>query len=264
MSSPPPPTKRKQIASDPSIERNAETMPTTTATTTTAAPASEPKTTAISSAELAFETCQCPIIPDVTPLPLSSSAPTPDCPTLPGQCIYHHRLSTREAESKIFDDLAPEMSELKKVLSTGLVRYMAAGLGGQMVRAEKEGSTRQATQEELKSAKDDLKKLIEERNDLVEALWNRFVGRWGGAVKRKDDGTMFVVDEGRRVKEEAETVAKEGDDGDGDGKGEAGEADPYVQRMMEVQARMDDLKASKESQEKKRAKAQKAAEEYAG
>lgn len=246
-----------------------------------------------------FESCLCPIYPFLTPLPLDSRTPDPSDPILPGQCIYHHRLSTREAESAIFVQLAPEIDELKEVLSSGMVKFKHSSGAGQVV-------LKKATSEELDEASTGLKTLIAEREGLVQGCWALFVGRWGGRVERRDDGTMFVVDAGKvleeEVEEEEEEVEAEDSEteeagavgkGEGDGKGKEGEegekgekgepkakpkgkskakakaktkaqldesvqddeADPYVKRMREVQARMDDLEVGAERKEEKRAKA---------
>lgn len=236
---------------------------------------------------LHFEECLCPITVTVTPLPLDSRIPTPSDPTLPGQCIYHQRLQTREAETAIFIQLAPEIDELKEVLHTGMVRFKRGGPGGQIV-------LKTATSEQLSEASDGLKALIAERERLVRELWARFVLRWGGRVDRRDDGTMFVVDEGRHLldleqeedqdqDQQAEGAAegdgnteattttgrrtkkttRDADDDDDDDSNKNNEADPYVRRMREVQARMDDLNVANQRKEAKRAKAAKKAEEYA-
>lgn len=127
---------------------------------------------------------------------------------------------------------------------------------------------KKATTEELGEAVGALRVLIQERERLVRECWGRFVERWGGRCERRDDGTMFVVDAGKVLEEE-----QKGDEGEEGGEGKAkarmeqqvedDEADPYVRRMREVQARMDDLKVMDERVKAKRAKAGKAAEEYA-
>ncbi len=126
------------------------------------------------------------------------------------------------------------------------------GQGGQVV-------LKKATHEELGEASAGLKALIAERERLVRELWGKFVGRWGGRVERRDDGTMFVVEEGRHVRD----LAQE-DWGEGEGKKkledqvEDDEADPYVRRMREVQARMEHLIVAEERKKAKWAKAGKA------
>jgi hypothetical protein len=202
-----------------------------------------------------FEDCGCLITLSTTRLPLHSREPTTDDPVLHGPCIYHHRTATRDEETAIFIQMAPEIDELKEVLSSGMVRFKRSGSGGQIV-------LRKATPEQIHEAQDSLRVLIAERERLVRELWGKFVVRWGGRVERRDDGTMFVVDAG--------TVEEEGSDEEGrrrkkevlneDVKDD--EADPYVKRMREVQARMDDLKVADERMKAKRAKAGKAAEEY--
>jgi hypothetical protein len=203
-----------------------------------------------------FEECHCSILTDTTPLPITTTLiPTPSDPVVSGQCIYHHRLSTRDAETAIFIQLAPEIDELKEVISSGMVKFKTA-IGGQVV-------LKKATTEQMSEAQDSLKVLIQERERLVKELWSKFVARWGGRVERRDDGTMFVVDRANQGDEA-------GEDSDGKGKTKAkmeeqvadDEADPYVKRMREVQARMDDLKVADERKQAKRARAGKAAEEY--
>lgn len=146
---------------------------------------------------------------------------------------------------------------------------------------------KKATSAELGEASEGLKALISDRERLVRELWGKFVGRWGGRVERRDDGTMFVVGEGRHVLDmeelEKEKEKEEGDGGEegleeaGEGKGkkkkkkkleeqvveEDDDKDPYVKRMREVQARMDDLEVAEERKKTKWAKAGKAADEYA-
>ncbi len=217
-----------------------------------------------------YEECLCPIStspPTITPLPLESRIPTPNDPSLPGLCIYHHRLSTRDAETDIFTQYAPEIDELKEVISSGMVRFQRGGPGhgGQVVRQK-------ATTEQMSEATDALKQLTSERDRLIRELWDKFVARWGGRVERRDDGTMFVVDEGRHVLDQQDDDDDEAE-GEGKGKGKEkeklkdqvqdDEADPYVRRMREVQARMDDLEVAEERKRAKRTMAGKKADEYA-
>lgn len=209
-----------------------------------------------------YEECLCPISttpPTLTPLPLESRIPTPADPTLPGPCIYHHRLSTRDAETAIFIQYAPEIDELKEVLSSGMVKFKRSGAshGGQVV-------VQKATSAQMSEASDALKQLISERDRLIRELWDKFVARWGGRVERRDDATMFVVDEGRHLLDR-----EGGDHHDAKVKDklhhqvEDDDADPYVKRMREVQARMDDLAVAEERKKAKRAAAGKRADEYA-
>lgn len=132
---------------------------------------------------------------------------------------------------------------------------------------------KKATSEQLSEAADALKVLIAERDRLIRELWDKFVGRWGGRVERRDDGTMFVVDEGRHVRDLEGEGEGDGGAGGEEGKGKAkmklqeqvedDDADPYVKRMRAVQARMDDLELAEQRKKEKRAKAGKAADEYA-
>ncbi|KAF7508582.1 hypothetical protein GJ744_009131 [Endocarpon pusillum] len=197
---------------------------------------------------------------------LESRIPTGDDPTSQGP-DYHHRLSTREAETAIFIQYAPEIEELKEVLSSGMVKFKRTGAshGGQVVVQQK------ATREQMSEASDALKLLITERDRLICELWDKFVARWGGRVERRDDATMFVVDEGRHLLDR-----QQGGGGGGEQHEHANndkmkmqeqvqddDADPYVKRMRQVQARMDDLAVAEERKKAKRASAGKRADEYA-
>ncbi len=209
-----------------------------------------------------YEECLCPIStcpPTITPLPLESRIPTLSDPTLPGPCIYHHRLSTRDAETAIFIQYAPEIDELKEVLSSGMVKFKRGGPGhgGQVVLQQK------ATTEQMSEASDALKVLVAERDRLIRELWEKFVGRWGGRVERRDDATMFVVDEGRHVLDLEQDALEEGKEDNLKEPVQDDDADPYVKRMREVQARMDDLEVTGERQKAKRAMAGKKADDYA-
>ncbi len=71
-----------------------------------------------------------------------------------------------------------------------MVRYRPGGVGGQMVLLPQR---REATGPELEHATDGLRRLIDERDALVRAVWARFVARWGGGARRADDGRMVSV-----------------------------------------------------------------------
>lgn len=178
-------------------------------------------------------------VPSQTLLPLHSRVPTPDDPVIQGQCIYHDRTKARDDETAIFVNMAPEMDELREVLGTGMVKFRPGGGSGGGAAAVVPYETRPATDADLTEAKDALKILIEERDRLVRELWAAFVRRWGGLVRRKDDGTMFVVDEGKIAEGGGEDSSK-GEKIEEDVKNS--EDDPYVRRMREVQNKLGGFK----------------------
>lgn len=145
-----------------------------------------------------------------------------------------------------------------------MVRFRASGSGsGNGVSAPGGGTIvlKKATSEEIGEAVDALWVLVKERERLVREVWGGFVGRWGGRVERGDDGRMFVVDGGTAQKEEQEGGEEKGKK-KMEGQVEDDEADPYVKRMREVQARMDDLEVAQERVRDKRERAGRAKEEY--